>query len=378
MESFPGAGKRKLRVRTGKIYAVPFNIDLGQRNAEFLKGPLTPLYRFWKQAIAFAPLPGGGFDMVHSFDAVPLLTRKPYIVTFEDYLPYTPPDMYSRWLEKMLQKTLCSDQCVAIIAMSAYAKDQFSEQCARFAEGAKLLDKSEVLYPAIAKRREAPKRPSGKLKLAFVGADFMRKGGPALLRAHEKLRALGLPVETTIISSLRWSPADYIGPTKMYDVSAEVRRIQQPGITHLSSIPNDEVMKVVEDADYFVFPTFHDTFGYAPLEALACGTPVIATNTAAQPEIIEDGKSGRLLPFENGPGGKWKWIYRKSDAGYDDAYGQAVENLSQSITDTLSELFAGDSYEEMSAAALHRIDARFSVSRARDRLEELYELCRLK
>ncbi|MBW1707102.1 MAG: glycosyltransferase family 4 protein [Deltaproteobacteria bacterium] len=41
-------------------------------------------------------------------------------------------------------------------------------------------------------------------------------------------------------------------------------------------------------ADLFVFPTLYEGFGLPPLEAMACGTPVVASNLTAVPEVIGD------------------------------------------------------------------------------------------
>ena len=376
--SFPGASLPKLRVRIGRHYPMRFVMDLGQRNAAFIKRPLTPLRRFMNWADAFAPLPELDYDIVHSLNAVPVLTRRPYIVTFEDFLPRVPEDRYIGWLEAKLQRKLLSRQCVALVAMSEYARRQFRWQNRNFKDREKLEAKMQVIPPSVSLRRSTPKKPSGKLKLIFVGADFMRKGGPALLRAHEQLKKHGLPVETTMVSSLRWAPDDYIGPASEEYMRQETARLAQNGVIHHPELPNDEVLNLVEQADYFVFPTFHDTFGYAPLEALSCGTPAIVTNTCAQPEIVEDGRCGFLLPFENDPNvGKWSWIYRNHEPGYLDAYEEAIQRLSVAITETLIKCWeASSNYEAMSAAALERVHARFEKQAARDKLEQLYELCR--
>ncbi len=41
-------------------------------------------------------------------------------------------------------------------------------------------------------------------------------------------------------------------------------------------------------ADVFVFPTLYEGFGLPPLEAMACGTPVIASNLTSVPEVVGD------------------------------------------------------------------------------------------
>jgi glycosyltransferase involved in cell wall biosynthesis len=130
----------------------------------------------------------------------------------------------------------------------------------------------------------------------------------------------------------------------------------------------------MEAADFLVLPTFHDTFGYVAIEAMAAGTPVISTATCAQPEIVEDNESGFLLDFENEPDvGKWTWISGVKPPGYTDAYWSTIDMLAQSIVSKIAEV--NDSrydYERLSAGAIARVADRFNSELARDRLEEIY------
>ncbi len=367
-----------MRVRTGRHYPIHFVVDLGQRDTVFIKRPLTPLRRFFNWADAFSLLPGGNYDLIHAYNAVPLLTGKPYIITFEDFLPRVPEDRYIGWLEAWLQQRLLSPQCVAIVAMSEYGRRQFRHQNRNFARREELERKMEVLYPAVALQRTTPKPMSDRLRLLFVGADFMRKGGPALLRAHAQLRRQGLPVETVIVSPLQWSKKDYVGPPDGKYVRQEMALLAQDGVTHYPGLPSAEMLRMMQEADFFVSPTLHDTFGLAPVEALSCGTPVLATNTCAQPEIVVDGQCGFLLPFENDPHlGKWVWLYRQQEPAYLEAYDRAIQDLSAALTERLLLCWeARADYEALSAAALDRVRERFNRESARLRLEQLYELCR--
>jgi len=259
---------------------------------------------------------------------------------------------------------------------------QFRHQSRDFARRAELEAKLEVLYPAIASRRATPKEGFGDgrtLRLLFVGKDFLRKGGPAVLRAHELLRAGGVPVETTVVSSLRWKADDaYVDPPSPELVARETARLDQPGVVHHRWLPNPEVLSLMEAADFFVFPTLHDTFGYVTLEALACGTPVLASATNALPEVVEDGRNGFLLPLElDGQVGRWAWTYRTREPGFVAAYEDATRTLGDALADRLAACWAApDGYAALSAGALGMVEERFSIDAARERLEALYERCR--
>ncbi len=49
-------------------------------------------------------------------------------------------------------------------------------------------------------------------------------------------------------------------------------------------------------ADVCVLPSFYESFGLVSLEAMACGTPMIASRVGGLPFVIEDGKTGFLVP----------------------------------------------------------------------------------
>lgn len=368
--------RSKIKVRIGKGYPVPFVLDLGQRNADFVSRAATPLRHVFRFADAFAVLEPGG-HMIHTLNSVPLLTRRPFVTTFEDYMPRVPEDRYVGWVEHMVRRTISSDRCVALIAISEYALRQFRWQNRDYAALGHLEEKTELVYPAVALRRTEPKQPGDRLRLLFVGRDFMHKGAPAVVRAHARVMAEGVPIETTIVSSLRWDPREFIGPPNRDLVDDTLRRFHQPGITHRGQLPNAEVMRLMEESDFLVLPTFHDTFGYVTIEALAAGTPVIATATCALPEVVEHGRSGYLLPLDNDEHvGKWTWTYRHEQPGYTEAYAHEVDRLGEALTDLLLTCWeTRDRYEEMSAAAIARVRERFDRETARDRLETLYEKC---
>lgn len=60
----------------------------------------------------------------------------------------------------------------------------------------------------------------------------------------------------------------------------------------------DEVQNIYQNSDIFVFPTLTEALSNVLLESMLNGLPVIATNTGGNPEVIENEKSGILIPLE--------------------------------------------------------------------------------
>lgn len=71
--------------------------------------------------------------------------------------------------------------------------------------------------------------------------------------------------------------------------------IRHPKITYSGNMSGKKKMKFISQAKALLFPIdWEEPFGMAVIEALACGTPVIAMNHGAMPEIIEHGVNGFL------------------------------------------------------------------------------------
>ena len=224
----------------------------------------------------------GAFDMYHLVNTVSI-SLKPWIVTFEHYLPRW--NAWSRWgIEKLTHV-----QCRRIVAMSEYALRSQKFVLRGFPQYAEtILEKSVVLHPAqeaLITPSQRPRRSSDKLRLAFVGSDFFRKGGREILLAFSDLIREKVPVHLTIVSTL--DPGDYASGTTQEDAAWAREMIRQMGdnITYTPSMPNDQVLDLFRHSDVSLLPTYHDTYGFALLESQGAGCPVISTAGCALPEI---------------------------------------------------------------------------------------------
>ncbi len=71
-------------------------------------------------------------------------------------------------------------------------------------------------------------------------------------------------------------------------------------VTFTGLVAYEKLPDYYNAADVFVFPSYYESFGLAPLESLACGTPVVANRVGDLVNIIREGKTGYVLP-DNAP-----------------------------------------------------------------------------
>lgn len=126
--------------------------------------------------------------------------------------------------------------------------------------------------------------------LLFLGRAHPDKGGH---RAAEAARAAGMPLVMAV------KIADSI---EQGHWSTEVEPILPEGTTVLGEISHEEKADLLSRARAVLFPIdWPEPFGLVMTEAMACGTPVIATPRGSVPEVIDDGTTGFVVPVEDYP-----------------------------------------------------------------------------
>jgi len=126
-------------------------------------------------------------------------------------------------------------------------------------------------------------KPLGKLKVLFAGSLGQRKGLSYLLAAVEKLNGA---VDLTLLGR---KVVEGCAP-----LEAAVRKYRW-----LPTLAHAEVLREMQSHDVLVLPSLFEGFGLVILEAMAQGTPVIATDHTAGPDVIENGVDGFIVPIRS-------------------------------------------------------------------------------
>jgi glycosyltransferase involved in cell wall biosynthesis len=110
-----------------------------------------------------------------------------------------------------------------------------------------------------------------------VGNIHPRKNLARLLAAWERLRDSGAPVPAMVWAGLdRWASGDLLS------------RARAAGVKLLGFVDDAHLPALVRRAEVLAYPSLYEGFGLPPLEAMACGTPVLAANTTSLPEAVGD------------------------------------------------------------------------------------------
>jgi glycosyltransferase involved in cell wall biosynthesis len=129
----------------------------------------------------------------------------------------------------------------------------------------------------------APWPPGGGPVVGFVGRIEPRKGPLDLVRAAAQIRAGAPEARIVLVGDDPYDSAP--------EYAARVR--QADGVEHVPWVPDGAA--VMRHLDVLVAPSRQEPFGTVLAEAMAAGTPVVATRVGGLAEVVADGVTGRLV-----------------------------------------------------------------------------------
>jgi glycosyltransferase involved in cell wall biosynthesis len=151
-----------------------------------------------------------------------------------------------------------------------------------------------VAYPAGAEGLAPVKEPArlaevrerygtGERYFLYVGTLQPRKNLETLIRAYAELLARGdLPRDVRLVLGGRpgWKSEGILQLARRDDLQG---RLILPGY-----VPQEDLAALLSGALAFVLPSWSEGFGLPLLEAMACGVPIICSNVASLPEVVDD------------------------------------------------------------------------------------------
>ena len=116
--------------------------------------------------------------------------------------------------------------------------------------------------------------------ILYVGTLEPRKNIPSLIKAFYKLKKKNLQYKLVIAGKKGW---------KYKEIFETIDKLNlQNDVVFTGYVSDEDLPALYNAADLFVYPSIYEGFGLPPLEAMACGTPVITSNTSSLPEVVGD------------------------------------------------------------------------------------------
>ena len=242
---------------------------------------------FWEQTIVPIDVARLRPDVYHSPNYIlPVALGCPTVVTIHD-LFYLDGSLHR--LRSHLYLTLLANNAIRrasrIICVSAYTRDQLLQ---RFPDAS---GRVRVVGEGVDSRFQPPSQAAVKALrerlnicqpfVLFVGTIEPRKNLVRLIRAFEQaVTRSGAPHHLVVAGARGWKD----GPiSSAYETSGVRDRIHMVGY-----LGDDELPAAYGAADVFAYPSQAEGFGLPALEAMACGTAVLTSNSSAIPEVVGD------------------------------------------------------------------------------------------
>jgi glycosyltransferase involved in cell wall biosynthesis len=230
----------------------------------------------------------GQVDVFHSPDyTLPPLGRSNGILTVHDLSFLLYAECHEKSLREFLERVVPRSVARSSMVLADSINTMNDLVCLLDVEPQRV----DVVYPGVGDRfkritdEEDLNRVKNKYNLHFpfilyVGTIEPRKNLGRLIQAYARLKTRReLDHKLVIGGGKGWLFDD------VFQRAADLRMVEDlifPGY-----IPDEDLPALYSLADAFLFPSLYEGFGLPPLEAMACGTPVITSNVSSLPEIVE-------------------------------------------------------------------------------------------
>lgn len=227
-------------------------------------------------------------DVIHNPTQAPTyfqLNQK-YVLTVHDITTQVLPESHTNYrvavYKRLFPKTLKTAD--KIIAVSNHTKLDLIKYYGVPEENIRVIYEAadSVFRPLSLKEKEtvAKRYQLSFPYILYVGTLEPRKNILTLIKAFEMLKEANTDRKLVITGKRGWKCDDifeYVAAKGL-----------QKDVIFTGYVPNADLPGLYNSADLLAYPSQYEGFGLPPLEAMACGCPVITSNTSSLPEVVGD------------------------------------------------------------------------------------------
>ena len=251
-------------------------------------------YPLWEQVLLPRAARRAKVDLLHcTSNTAPLGLRLPLVLTLHDIIYLEPMDLrrgswyqragnlYRRW-----NVPRAVPHCARVLTVSAFEQARIEQRLPGTNGQVKVVYNSagehfrRITDPAALAGAKARYRLPDRF-IFFLANTDPKKNLRGVLQALAMLKAQGQLGFTLVM-------LDYQETALL----ALLRELNAPdlraNIQLCGYVPNQELPLIYNLAEVFLYPSLRESFGIPILEAMACGTPVITSNTSSMPEVAGD------------------------------------------------------------------------------------------
>lgn len=295
------------------------HVDAGPPRALDKYDVLDYLSEFSCGVQRFRMLAGRRYDLVHAHYWLSMrparqfqaLWQIPFVAQFHTLAQLknrvARDDAEREYQERVDLERMAVDQADCLIAQSPTDRRQLTELYGACPRKVEIVPGGVDLARFRPGSRRAARRalhlPDEAAVLLYVGRIQRLKGIEVLLHAAELLRGVpgSRPLRVLIVGGQPDGAPPRLPELRELDRLRALARQLGLGdvVTFTGAVPQSVLPTYYRAADVTVMPSSYESFGLVALESMACGTPVVASSVGGLRTLVEDGRTGFLIPWRH-------------------------------------------------------------------------------
>src|SRR6185369_14453405 len=283
-----------LKIDSENEYVVFYNdaANLGRfpQAKEISLSGTSPVPRLWREHVLL-PLAcrRERIDLLHCpKSAIPFYSFCPTVVTLHDLIPLRHPETekFAARIYWRLQIPIAARRSSYIITDSEHARQEIMADFKVAPERIKAIMLG--FNPAMLERREPSAATDVRAKyglpqkyILYVGTIQPRKNIDTLIEAYYRLSQGRMNMPKLVIVGRKGWLYD-----KLFARISELGLVDE--VIFTGFVPDEELPYIYDGARLFAYLSFFEGFGLPPLEAMACGIPVVTSDATSLPEVVGD------------------------------------------------------------------------------------------